>query len=82
MVGRLVAKGKAQIVTKDGNSAKVAMFSAHVMGAVELGEYTLDTPTIRFSDRQSPWPGDFGNEILRTFRVTIDASNLRLLFER
>jgi len=82
LAGRLVAAGKGGIITNEGDPAKVAMFSAHVMGAVELGEYTLDTPTIRFRDQPAPWPGDFGNEILRTFRVTIDASNRRLLFER
>jgi hypothetical protein len=80
--GRLVAAGSGQIVTPDGHAAKIPMFSGHVTAAVELGEYTLETPTIRFSDRPAPWTGDFGDEILRTFRVTIDATNRRLLFER
>jgi hypothetical protein len=82
LAGRLVPAGKGGIITKDGEARKVAQFSAPVMGPVELGEYTLDSPKIRFSDQPAPWPGHLGNKILRTFRVTIDARSRRLLFER
>lgn len=82
LAGRLVPAGKAGIITKNGEAREVAQFSAPVMGAIELGVYTLDSPKVRFDDQPAPWPGNFGNEILRTFRVTIDARNRRLLFER
>jgi hypothetical protein len=61
------------------------VFSAPVKGAVELGEYVLEVPGIRFSDLRpgpKPGPGNIGYEVLRTFKVTLDAANRRLLFER
>ena len=82
LAGRLIAAGKGQILTTDGGSAKVAIFKAPVAGALDLGEYTFDSPTIRFSDEPAPWPGNVGDQILRAFKLTIDSRNRRLLFER
>lgn len=82
LAGRPVAAGQGQGIDTDGNATKAAIFKARVAGTVELGEYTLDTPILRFSDEPAPWPGNIGDQILRTFKLTIDARNRRLLFER
>jgi hypothetical protein len=61
------------------------VLSAPVKGAVELGEYVLDVKGVQFSDVRpgpKPGPGNIGSEVLRTFKVTLDAANRRLLFER
>jgi len=75
-----VAAGKARTVV-----GEFEVVTAPVKGAVELGEYTLDVPSVRFSDLRpgpEPAPGNFGYEILRTFKITFDSANRRLLFER
>jgi hypothetical protein len=76
----LVLVGKARTV-----AGEFDVWSAPVKGAVELGEYVLEVPGIRFSDLRpgpKPGPGNIGYEVLRTFKVTLDAANRRLLFER
>jgi hypothetical protein len=75
-----VAAGKARTV-----AGEFDVVMAPVKGAIALGEYTLDVPMVRFSDLRpgpGPAPGNFGYEILRTFKVTFDSANRRLLFER
>jgi len=78
--GDLAPVGKARTV-----AGEFDVFSAPVKGAVELGEYVLDVPAVRFSDLRpgpEPGPGNIGYEVLRTFKVTLDAANRRLFFER
>ena len=78
--GELVVVGKARTV-----AGEFDVFSAPVKGTIELGEYVLDVPEVRFSDlRPGPEPGrgNIGYNVLRTFKVTLDSANRRLLFER
>lgn len=76
-------------LTTAGTARTVAgafdVFRAPVKGAIELGEFTIDVPSVRFSDLRpgpEPGPGNIGFEALRTFRVTLDSANRRLEFAR
>jgi hypothetical protein len=58
---------------------------ATVNGSVEIGDYTLDARTIRFSDVRpgsEPPVGNVGAEVLKTFVVTFDAANRRIALDR
>ena len=80
LAGELRPLGKARTV-----AGEFDVFTAPVTGTIELGEYVLDVPTVRFSDLRpgpEPGPGNVGFEVLRTFKVTLDAANRRLSFER
>jgi Aspartyl protease len=60
------------------------MWSATMDGAIELGQYKLDVPRVVFSD-VNPIPGqvvgNIGYEVLKRFRVTLDAKNRRIRFD-
>jgi Aspartyl protease len=63
------------------NAGDFAVTGAGVDGAIELGDYTLDIPQVRFSDlRPGPEPGigNIGYEVLRRFVVTLDSKNRRI----
>jgi len=80
LAGELTLAGKART-----NVGEFDVFTAPVKGAITLGEFTLDVPVVRFSDlRPGPQPGigNFGYEVLKTFRLTFDSANRRLRFER
>jgi hypothetical protein len=80
LAGELTAAGRARTV-----AGEFEVFAAPVKGTIELGEYVLDVPQVRFSDLRpgpEPGPGNFGYEVLHTFKVTFDSANRRLLFER
>ena len=59
------------------------VWAAKVDGPIELGQYKLDLPELRFSDL-NPIPGqsvgNIGFQILRRFQVTLDAKNRRIRF--
>lgn len=80
LAGELTLAGKART-----NAGEFDVFTAPVKGAITLGEFTLDVPVVRFSElRPGPRPGigNFGYEVLKTFRLTFDSVNRRLRFER
>jgi len=80
LAAELTPAGKARTV-----AGEFEVFTAPVKGAITLGEFTLDVPSVRFSDlRPGPAPGigHFGYEVLKEFRLTFDSANRRLRFER
>jgi hypothetical protein len=80
LAGDLTPAGKART-----NAGEFEVFTAPVKGPITLGEFTLDVPVVRFSDlRPGPRPGigNFGYDVLKTFRLTFDSANRRLRFER
>ncbi|HEX5217395.1 MAG TPA: hypothetical protein VFV98_18165 [Vicinamibacterales bacterium] len=80
LVSELTPAGHARTV-----AGEFDVFAAPVKGAITLGEFTLDVPSVRFSDlRPGPMPGigHIGGEVLKTFRLTFDSANRRLRFER
>jgi hypothetical protein len=80
LAGVLVPLGKARTV-----AGEFDVFHAPVNGTIEIGEFTIDGSDVRFSDLRpgpKPGPGNFGYGVLHTFKVTFDAANRRLLFER
>jgi Aspartyl protease len=80
LAGELSPAGRARTV-----AGEFEVFTAPLQGTIELGEYVIDAPAVRFSDLRpgpKPGPGNVGFQVLRTFKVTLDASNRRLLFER
>jgi hypothetical protein len=61
------------------------VFSANLKEPIHIGEYTLQTREITFSDiRPGPEPplGNIGYEVLREFVVALDAKNHRLQLNR
>ena len=62
-----------------------AVQAATVKGAVEIGEFTVDVPQIKFSDLRpgaEPGIGNVGGLFLKSFIVTFDSANRRVQFER
>jgi Aspartyl protease len=70
--GPLVEIGHAKTVDRE-----VVLKGAPLKGAVTIGRYELENPTIVFSDAQKD-VGSVGPPILRQFAVTIDPANRRI----
>lgn len=61
------------------------VFTASVNGVVQLGDFPIADPRLRFSDlRPGPEPGigNMGAALLKAFKLTFDAKNRRLRFEQ
>lgn len=81
LAGEPVQKGTART-----HAGAVPIFEATVVGDVTLGDFKLDSRTLRFTD-VVPDPhatprGQVGAEALRDFILTLDATNQRLQLER
>jgi predicted aspartyl protease len=64
---------------------KFAASMAAVRGYIEIGQYKLDIPEVRFSDVRpgnDPAVGNIGYEVLRTFVLTFDSKNRRIQLSR
>jgi hypothetical protein len=72
MAGPLVEMGHAKSVDRD-----VVTRGAKLNGDLVIGRWTLQQPTVRFSDVQRE-VGNIGSVILRQFAITIDPANARL----
>lgn len=80
----LLSKAK-QIGIARTHSGEFPISTAQVKGAIELGQYKLDTTEVRFSDVRpgdQPPNGNLGYEILRGFKVTLDSKSRRVLLEQ
>jgi hypothetical protein len=61
------------------------MFTATVTGDVQIGQFPIADKVLRFSDLRpgaEPGIGNMGSQLLKAFRLTVDAANRRLRFER
>lgn len=72
MTGPLVEMGRAKTVDRD-----VVTRGAKLDGDFVIGRWTLEKPTVRFSDVLHE-VGNVGAGILRQFSITIDPANARL----
>jgi hypothetical protein len=79
--GEPVQRGTAR--THAGSSA---IYVASVAGEIAIGDFTLPTRELRFTDvvpdRHAAPKGQLGSEALRDFVVTLDAGNKRVRMER
>jgi hypothetical protein len=78
--GELKLVGKARTV-----AGEFEMFTATVTGTIEIGAFPIADHVVRFSDlRPGPQPGigNMGSALLKDFRLTFDAANRRLRFEK
>jgi len=72
MAGPLVEMGRAKTVDRE-----IMVRGAKLNGDLVLGRWTLEKPTVRFSDVLRD-VGNIGAEILSQFSITIDPANARL----
>jgi len=72
MMGPLVEMGRAKTVDRD-----VVTRGAKLDGDFVIGRWTLEKPTVRFSEVLRD-VGNVGTGILRQFAITIDPANARL----
>lgn len=80
LTGELTLAGKART-----GAGEFEMFAGTINGAIEIGEFPIESKDVRFSDlRPGPLPGigNMGSALLKAFRLTFDSANRRLKFER
>ena len=67
------------------HSGSFPVSGAEVDGSIQLGQYTLDIPEVRFSDVRlggEIGPGNLGYTVLKNFVVTLDSKNRRVSLGR
>jgi hypothetical protein len=80
-----LAEPLAQAGRARTNAGEFDVFAAAVKGTITVGEFVLDAARVRFSDVSPgprPGPGNLGYEVFRTFRVSVDSTNRRVMLER